>query len=160
RWIGSDCGSPARCCSSREMLSALPEIAVAHAPTDSEAAANTAKRIVRIVRSLLPVGIQHVFEAHPLGVEVQIDITRWTVSVFSNQQLRRARDVARRLIHVLPKEAEDDVGELLDRPQCPEVVEGWTTVRPFGKPGQGGRGQYGGVPVERQCLEAPNRRCH
>src|ERR1043165_128434 len=130
RWIGSDCGSPACCCSSREMLSALPEMAVAHAPADSDAAVRTAKRIIRIVCSLLPVGIQHVFEAHPLGVEIEVDVARWTVSILSNQQFRRAFDVARRLVHVLPKESEDDVSKLLDGPQRPKVVEGWATIRP------------------------------
>src|ERR1041384_4852943 len=94
---------------------ALPEIAVAQALAASDAAASAAKRIIRIVDSLLPVGIQHVFEAHPLGVEIEVDVTRWTVSVFTNQQLRRACDIARRFVHVLSKEAEDDVGHLFDR---------------------------------------------
>src|SRR5262245_45863341 len=83
--------------SSLAMLSALPEMAGAQAAASAQA--STVHRAIRI-RSLLPVGVEHVFESHPLRVEKEVHVTRGTVAILSDQQFGGALDVARGLVHV------------------------------------------------------------
>src|SRR6266566_1619633 len=99
RSTDSDFGLSALAFSHREMLSALPWMPAAHPVS---AAANPAAAKTRIARIplLLLIRIQHVFEPHPLGVEVQIHVPGPAISILAHQEFRGPRDVAGRLIHV------------------------------------------------------------
>src|SRR5687768_17453539 len=69
------------------------------------------------------VGLQHVFEPHPLLVEVQVDVPARTVAVLQNDQLRRAVHVRCTVVHLMTIEPEHDIRELLHGPKGAEVVE-------------------------------------
>src|SRR5512142_406953 len=101
RSTGSEPGRALRCCSSRAMLSPPPPPrAVAQAATLVAAAIMTKDRTIRILR-LLPIGIEHVFEPHPTGIEIQVDVPRASVSILSDQKLGGALDAAGALVHLL-----------------------------------------------------------
>src|SRR5512135_3732547 len=100
RSTGSEPGLAVRCCSNRVMLSPPPPPrAVAHAATNAAAAAMTKVRTVRILR-LLPVRIEHVFEPHPTGIEIQVNVPRAAVPILAHQELGGAFDAAGALVHL------------------------------------------------------------
>src|SRR5436190_19064258 len=120
RCAGSDSGLPARAFSERVMVSALAEMAEAQAlsakmPVRSEA------RAIRMV-ICLAIGIEHVFEAHPLRIEEQVHVPGGTVAILAHEEFRRPLDVARRLVHILAEQAEDHVRMLLARSERDEIV--------------------------------------
>src|SRR5947207_6026663 len=90
------------------MLSAVPRNDAAHpAALDARAADTTIGRRIRIWRRLA-VRIEHILESHPLGVEVQVDVSGGAVPVLADHELRCAGDVASRLIHVLSEQARSE----------------------------------------------------
>src|SRR3954465_12748550 len=105
----------------------------------------------------LTIGIEHVFEAHPLRVEVEIDVTGVAVTILAHEQLRRAFDVARRVVHAFAIEGQHDVRMMLPRAECAEVVELGPPIRSCGELRQLCSGQYGDVRIERQRLQRANR---
>src|SRR6187551_3087239 len=114
----------ARCISSRRAMEREPPDA-----PDAQAPSESANRIVaneaygRMRCLLLAVGVEHVLEAHPLLVEVQVHITRTAVSVLPDQQLGRPFDATGAVVHPFPEQREHHVGPLLHRAARPEVVE-------------------------------------
>src|SRR2546423_12384724 len=102
RSTGSDCGLLARSRSSRATASGPPALAppVAHAATPRTMATKPTEGTMYII-SLLPIRIEHVFEAHPLRVEEQVDISHVPVTILSHEKLRCPLDVARAVIHPL-----------------------------------------------------------
>src|SRR5438309_9545253 len=99
-------GREARVRSRREMPSAFI------CPDDAQPIANAAtptvthERIETILLAspLLTVWIQHVFEPHPLGVEIQIDVSRAAVAILPHEQLGSAFDFTTTVVHVFAKE--------------------------------------------------------
>src|SRR5437870_13227893 len=90
-------GSAVRCCSSFAIVCCGVSWTDAHpAASASETQALNTRRFV--IRWLLQVGIEHVFESQPLGIEVEVDVPRSPVTILSHQQLSRAGDVARPVI--------------------------------------------------------------
>src|SRR5579872_4438094 len=98
RRTASDFGLAVRWASSREMLSPPPcFIDVAQLARSTAVAATVLRARNRIAAQLLLVRVEHVFEAHPVGVEIEIDVARGPVAVLANQQLGGALNVPRRL---------------------------------------------------------------
>src|SRR2546423_14816610 len=89
RSTGSDCGLLARSRSSRATASGPPALAppVAHAATPRTMVTKPTERTMYIM-SLLPIRIEHVFEAHPLCVEEQVDISHVPVPILSHEKHR------------------------------------------------------------------------
>src|SRR5690349_17171453 len=150
RSTGSDCGLLERSRSSRAMPSGPPGTppVVAHAAPNARAQKLTA-RIVFLM-GLLPIGIQHVFEAHPLRIEIEIDVAYVAVTVLSHQELRRAFDVTRAVVHAFAIQREHDVRMVLHRAERAEIVELRTPIRTGGQRWQLGRRQYGDARVQCQ----------
>src|ERR1043166_3534459 len=132
RSAGSELGCDALAASSRVMLSALLCIDAAHPPAPRAA---SRVRLIVVYRErciawlLLAIGVQHVFEPHPLRVEIQVDISGGAVAVLADEQLRGTLDIASRFVHVLPEQTEDDVCVLLHGSENAEVIEHGTSVR-------------------------------
>src|SRR5215216_6600530 len=95
RSTGSDVGCAARARSSRAM--ACGPLAVAQAPAPASKRTRNRPRIC--ITCLLPVRIQHVFEPHPLRVEIEVDISRVAVPILADEQLSSAFDPTGRLVH-------------------------------------------------------------
>jgi hypothetical protein len=112
---------------------------------------------IRRIPCLLAVGVQHVFESHPLRVEIQVDVPGAPISVLPDEQLRRAFDLAAAVIHVLAEERQDDVGVVFHGSERAEIVEGGTAIVPRGEVGQLGDDEYGGMLRERQRFQASHR---
>src|SRR5919201_6873032 len=157
RSTGSDCGLLARSRSSRAIASGPLATAVAHAPAPTTMATNPDARRRCIIR-LLPIGIEHVFEAHPLRIEAEIDVPHTPVAILSHEKLRCALHVARAVVHPLPIQRDDDVGVMLHCAQGTEIVELWPTVRADTQQRKLCRRQYGDAGVERQRFQRTHRR--
>src|SRR4051794_11639661 len=71
----------------------------------------------------LTIRIEHVFEAHPLRVEVKIDVPGIAVTILAHEELRRAFDVPSRVVHALAIQRQHEVRMLLHRAEGAEVVE-------------------------------------
>src|SRR5688572_2230348 len=69
------------------------------------------------------VGLQHVFEPHPLLVEEQIDVPTRAVAVLEDDQLRRAVHIRGVVVHLMTIEPEHDIRELFHRAEGSEIVE-------------------------------------
>src|SRR5688500_4277877 len=128
RATAASLGRAARCFSSLAMAPAsgvaAPRLTVAHP------AANTATPTTTIDRAnrmwlILPssVRIQHVFETHPLRVEIQIDVPGAAVTIFPYQQLGGAFDLPTPVVHVLTEQRQHDVRMVFDRAEDTKVVE-------------------------------------
>src|SRR5687767_8791303 len=87
-------GRAARDRSSRATASAGDRPAVAQPAAERVSVKTSTARSERIAPARLTVGIQHVFEAHPLRVEVEVDVSDAAVAVLPHQQLRGALDLA------------------------------------------------------------------
>src|SRR3954467_10928666 len=105
----------------------------------------------------LTIGIEHVFEAHPLRVEVEIDVAGAAVTILAHEQLRRAFDVARRVVHALAIESQHEVRMVLHRAEGAEIVELGPPIRSWGGLRPLWSGHYGAVGIVRQRLQRANR---
>src|SRR5918997_4551472 len=82
-----------RCARSRRSMLGLARCARAGAGASAAAARATASAaavgaIMRIWYRLLAVRVEHVFETHPLLVEVQVDVARRPVAILQREELR------------------------------------------------------------------------
>src|ERR687894_75803 len=92
--------TPARCA-----RAGVGASAAAARATTSAAAVGAIKRMVR----LLAVRVEHVFETHPLLVEIEVDVARRPVPVLQREELGGPLG-ALRLVHLLAVQSEHHVG--------------------------------------------------
>src|SRR5215212_1608942 len=111
RFTTKERGAP-RCASSRRAME-RPDEPEAHAPSERANRMVANEAYGRMRRLLLPVGVEHVLETHPLLIEVQVHITRTAVSVLPHQQLGGTFDPACGVVHAFPEQRQHHVGPLL-----------------------------------------------
>src|SRR4051812_11311782 len=156
RLAAREAGVAERCCSSRAIE--RPEPVDTHAPierTSSSTANEDCRRMSGLL--LLAVRVEHVLEAHPLLVEIQVHISRAAVAILAHEQLGGALDATSGVIHPLAKEREHHVGALLHGAASAEVVHSGTEILTRPEMRQGRRHQDGGARIERETLERTDR---
>src|SRR6185503_12130809 len=84
--------------------------------------AATSERRERMIFCLLTIGIHHVFEPHPLRVEIQVHVPGAAIAVLADDQFRGAFDLAPAVVHVFAIQCEHHVRVLLHGAACAEIV--------------------------------------
>src|SRR5258708_11784260 len=90
---------------------------------------------------LLAVRVQHIFEAHPLRIEVEIDVASRAVAILPHQQLGRTLDLPGAIVHRFPEEREYHIGAFLRGAERPEVIQQRTAIATLAKSRQWSRHQ-------------------
>src|SRR5688500_11519474 len=80
---------------------------LAHARASSAAQAN---REAVLFIAVLSIGVEHVLEPEPVGVEIEIGVACGTVAVLHDQQFGCPFDSVAGLIHLLAEDAQHHVG--------------------------------------------------
>src|SRR5689334_18456141 len=149
RSAGSDCGFVERSRSRRAIASGPLVPVVAQATTATTSAAEPRVRMV----SLLPIGVEHVLEAHPVRIEVQVDVAHAAVTILAHKKLGGALDVPRVVIHPFAIQRENDISVMLHCAERAEIIELRPAVRASRQQWKLRCRQYGDTSVERQRLQ-------
>src|SRR5688500_14571107 len=131
RRISEEPGFAPRARSSRAIGGSAARCAYAGAPVlarSSSAARDS--REARPFMALLSIRIEHVLEAKPVSIKIEVGVARGTVAVLDDQQFGCAFDPVPGLVHLLAEHTEDDVGLVCDGAPSAKVLEPGAKVLP------------------------------
>src|SRR5688500_2248536 len=155
RRISEEPGFAPRARSSRAIGGSAARCAYAGAPVlarSSSAARDS--REARPFMALLSIRIEHVLEAKPVSIKIEVGVARGTVAVLDDQQFGCPFDPVPGLVHFLAEHTEDDVGLVCDGAPSAKVLEPGAKVLPRAIQRGKLRGDaQGHVELHRQCLQ-------